>query len=162
MTTAQLKFDCVQAHLKGEHPSWSDSEIFAQASVQCNERGGFAKTPMPALQGSVTAFDRSKAPAGQDPRIAQELAKHQALRESKDSVGDHVKRLQRIRQKMEADPALTFDGAFSQICKEESMQPAAASNAPKAVAVAAVKRKPDMLIESAFFNPIFPEDEDEE
>jgi hypothetical protein len=123
----------------------ADTQVF-DCAVQC-AKGGFERTE------AATPKD------GQDPRIARELAKHQALRETRDrAVPTHVARLEKIRQKMEKDPALTFDGAFSTVCLEEMTPPLLASTAT----VQTRERKPDSLVTGGFYIrlPGMPEDEE--
>ena len=50
------------------------------------------------------------------------MNRHKALEKGRQSSEtlDHVKRLQRIRQLMEADPGLSFDSAFTRVMQEES------------------------------------------
>src|ERR1700693_5943347 len=101
MTGQGAKFEFVQAQLQSGHPGWSATKIFEQAAVQCNQRGGFARTP---------------EKRGQHPAIREELGRHKALRESRETSGvdAHVERLTKIRKMMAGDPKLTFDNAFSE------------------------------------------------
>jgi hypothetical protein len=147
MTSQDYKLEVIRAHLSFDHPTWTSSMVFEQAINQSGMKGGFARTEA-----------QTPNKAGQDPRIAEELRRHTALRESRQTPGDHVKRLQRIRQKMVENPAMTFDSAFSAICREEQAQPAAASVAPKAVAT----RPKSYLVTGGFYNLLPGMAEDEE
>jgi hypothetical protein len=57
----------------------------------------------------------------QDPRIAQEMARHKKLDDSRQSgaTDDHVDRMVKIRKLM-TEKNMTFDAAFTQICQQES------------------------------------------
>src|ERR1700693_480538 len=142
MIVQGAKFEFVQAQLQSEHPAWSATKIFEQAAAQCNQRGGFARTPLASLRGSVAAREsaetsvgrvdaKSPTKQGQDPAIADELQKHKTLRESRQTAGvtDHVARLQKIRALITANPPMDWDSAFSQICRDEMQSAVAAKQA---------------------------------
>jgi hypothetical protein len=157
MTASQAKLDFYIEVVKSEHPLWNYDRTFQQAVAQSKMAGGFEKTE------AATPKD------GQHPSIARELAKHKALRDTRDqAVPTHVARLQKIRQKMEKDPALTFDGAFSQVCQEEMTPPLLASTTaiqtrPAAQVEAAPKPKSKgVLVTGGFYNLLPGMTEDEE
>jgi hypothetical protein len=159
MTAAQAKLNVFIELVRSEHPTWNYDRTFQQAVVQSKMAGGFEKTQAAAPKD------------GQAPEIAKELQRHKQLRETRDqAVPTHVARLQKIRHKMEADPALTFDSAFSQVCQEEMSPPLLASTAPVQtrpathVEAAPKPKSKGVLVTGGFYNllPGMEEDEGEE
>jgi hypothetical protein len=97
---------------------------------------------------------RADAPSNpgtpKDPQVAQEMAKHKKLSDSRQSAaaGEHVDRMAKIRKLMLEDPKLTFNAAFTQICKQENEAKAAPATAGRArtTSVSTVEPKPRMML----------------
>jgi hypothetical protein len=152
MTSEDYKLDFIRATIRAEHPTWTDTQVFEQCAVQ--QKGGFEKV-------------QSAAPKdGQAPEIAKELQRHKQLRDTRDqTVPTHVARLQKIRQKMEKDPALTFGGAFSQVCQEEMNPPLLASTTAQTRPEPRPTDKPKskgVLVTGGFYNLLPGMEEEEE
>jgi hypothetical protein len=124
LTSQDCKLGFIQATVRAAHPSWNFDQVFQAAVAQIGMKGGFERT-------------EAKTPVkdGQDPAIARELGKHEQLKDSRSGgVADQLARLKKIRDLMTANPAMSWDTAFSQICQQEQAQPAStASLLPTAV-----------------------------
>jgi hypothetical protein len=85
-----------------------------------------------------------------DPQVAQEMAKHKKLSDSRQSAsaGEHADRLAKIRKLMSENPKLSFDAAFTQICQQENAAKAAPATATltRTTSVSTVVPKPRMML----------------
>jgi hypothetical protein len=98
--------------------------------VMSHHTGSFGR---PTKSGDAVLIAEARTPLkeGQHPSVARELSKHGQLDQKQKAIEtmNHVKRLAKIRQLMEADPSLSFDAAFTEVMKDEatSKTPAKAS-----------------------------------
>jgi hypothetical protein len=109
---------------------WNFDRSFQYVMSEDNHTGSFGRDPVDkgakviavATDASLTHKPPNKKD-GRHPAIIEELSKHWQLEQQRKKWGevDHANRLAKIRQLMEADPALSFDGAFTQIIQQESV-----------------------------------------
>jgi hypothetical protein len=104
--------------IRASNPGMNFDAAWQQACSMQRVTGSFGR---PTKSGDAVLVAEASG-LGVHPKLKTELNRHKALEQSRTSSGtmNHVKRLAKIRQMMEADPSLSFDAAFSRIVQEEN------------------------------------------